>query len=284
MHKNFKHPVFHILIFGLLAGIIFLVLFGPKMPSTEDRRIVIGNADLAHVLASWTRTWQRPPTKEELKGVLQKYVMDEVVYQEALNQNMDDNNAAVKRSLIMQMDMLAASQGGGSEISEDDISAYYSLRKDQFQKLPTFSFSQVYFKQNREEKSVRAAIDQLNLNKTIPSEVKNVGDPLMLASDYSLQSTQQIDNTLGAGFSDQLNDLPLDQWSGPIKSSYGWHAIYLSEQKPASALPLEKVRNEIVREMEYEGKEAAREQFYTELLQQYEIVYEGEVKVVLNEK
>lgn len=101
MRKSFKHPVFHIVVFGLLAGIIILILSGLKMPSVVDRRIVIGNTDLAHVLVLLTRTWQYPPTKEDLTGVLQRYILHELVYQEALNQDGDDNNALVERSLIM---------------------------------------------------------------------------------------------------------------------------------------------------------------------------------------
>jgi hypothetical protein len=36
-------------------------------------------------------------------------------------------------------------------------------------------------------------------------------------------------------------------------------------------------------QLQYEDKDAAKEQFYTELLQQYEITYQGLAKQLVNE-
>jgi hypothetical protein len=54
--------------------------------------------------------------------------------------------------------------------------------------------------------------------------------------------------------------------------------VYITSITPESPAPLEAVKDEILREMEYEEKEAAKEQFYTELMRQYSIVYQGAAK------
>ncbi|MFL0354290.1 peptidyl-prolyl cis-trans isomerase [Xanthomarina sp. GH4-25] len=286
MNKLLNHPVIHILIFGLLLGIILITVFGAKLPSKEDKRIIINDADFAHILASWEKTWQRPPTKEEFQNVLENYVRDEVVYQEALNQHLDENNASVKRSLIMQMNMLAESQGSSENITEDDLKAYYELRKEKYLKPAEITFSQIYFSNKVENsKDVLVAIkNQLNANNTTPDNVSDVGESIMLESNFKNIATNKIDYTLGENVSQQLLELPLNSWQGPIASSFGSHLVYISQVNPEEPLPIEAVKNELLRELQYEGKDAAKEQFYTELMQQYEIIYKGEIKEFFNEK
>ena len=102
MKKTFDRPWFQITSLGFLIALVLLLLFGPVTPSEADRKIVIGDADEAQLIASWQSTWNRLPTKEELSGVLQNYVREEVLYQEALRQGLDKTNAAVKRALILR--------------------------------------------------------------------------------------------------------------------------------------------------------------------------------------
>ena len=104
-------PWFQVTSLGLLIAVVLLLLFGPGTPSESDRKIVIDDADVAQLIASWQSTWNRLPTREELSGILQNHVREEVLYQEALMQGLDKTNAAVKRALITQMDMLAESKG-----------------------------------------------------------------------------------------------------------------------------------------------------------------------------
>jgi peptidyl-prolyl cis-trans isomerase C len=68
-----------------------------------------------------------------------------------------------------------------------------------------------------------------------------------------------------------------------VPSAFGWHLIYLESLTPPRPLPLEAVRNEILLQLQYENKDAAKEQFYTELLQQYEITYQGLAKELVND-
>ncbi len=277
-----KKPIIRILGFGTLLAVVLLIVLGPKMNSSTERRLVIGEDDFAHVLATWQKTWQRPPSRQELNQILNSYVRDEVLYQEAIKQELDKNNAMVKRSLIMQMTMLAESQAEQQAITEEDIQAYYALRQDQYQQEARISFVQLYFSKEKRgesaEADVKKAIRELNRREDDPTTVSGSGDIIMLESKYEQQLESQIDKHFGEGFAKQLVALPEGTWSGPVASSYGWHAVYITDKQEGQARPLEAVKAEIIREMEYEEKEAAKEQFFTELMQQYNIVYEGEVK------
>ena len=283
MRTFFKHPVFQIFFFGILLGITLLIVYGTRQPELEDRKVVINDADLAHMIAGWQRTWKRMPTREELQGIMKSYVQDEVVYREALNQGLDRNNATVKRALISQMDMLAEGQGSERTISDEDIKAYYDLRKEQFVAPALLKFHQVYFKNEKDSLDLRNMAANWNQKGVAVEDGLKKGSPSLLPPRMNLQTTDAIDREFGNGFAETLMTLPQQQWSGPVRSGFGLHVIYIDTLIPAAPLSLEKVQNEISNLLQYEEKQAAKEQFYTELLQQYEVIYQGMAKDLLNE-
>ncbi len=238
---------------------------------------------MAQLIAGWQRTWNRMPTREELKGLMENHVREEVLYQEALNEGLDRNSAVVKRALITQMDMLAEGQGEQPEITEEALEAYYNLRKDQFISPAVISFKQVYFKEDQDSERLTALKDDWNQKDMDYETARLAGANTMLTPGMKDMPEDLIDREFGENFASKLQELTPGQWSGPVPSVFGWHLIYIDSMTPPLSLPLEAVRNEILMQLQYEDKDAAKEQFYTELLQQYEITYQGLAKQLVNE-
>ncbi|MCP9200500.1 peptidylprolyl isomerase [Gramella sp. GC03-9] len=278
-----KKPIAQILIFGCCLAAILLIVFGAKNPGLEDKKVLIGNADVAQLIASWERTWKRLPTKEELDGLLQNHVREEILYREALNQDMDENNAMIRRGLIVQMNMLAESQAQDKKVSEEAIQAYYDLRKDQFMSSPEYTFTQLSFDQTSTEEEIEKIKQQLIEDGKQPDSDDLPGKQGMLQRDFDGARLYDLGRTFGEGFAEQLDELPQNTWAGPVKSGYGWHLVYIENIKASEPLPLTEVRDAIITELQYEEAEAAREQFYTELRQEYDVVYEGIAKDLVND-
>ena len=78
-----------------------------------------------------------------------------------------------------------------------------------------------------------------------------------------------------ADFAQQLIELDGSNWSGPVTSGFGSHLVQVVERTEAVDAPLKQVWDEVVNELVYEEKQAAKEQFYTELLRQYSVSYQG---------
>ena len=276
-------PWFQVTSLGLLIAVVLLLLFGPGTPSESDRKIVIDDADVAQLIASWQSTWNRLPTREELSGILQNHVREEVLYQEALMQGLDKTNAAVKRALITQMDMLAEGQGEQGEITDADILAYYNLRKEQFLSPALLSFRQVYFGQEADETSLERLKDRWNTGGVDFEDALLEGTTTMLPPVMENTRAPLVDREFGEGFSARVESLEPGMWHGPVPSTFGWHLIFLDTLVPSAPLPLSAVRDDIYDQLQYEEKNAAREQFYTELIQQYDVTYRGLAKQIVNE-
>jgi peptidyl-prolyl cis-trans isomerase C len=283
MTDRLKNPIIQVVLLGLLICAALLLIFGPKMPSESDRIIVIDETDMAQLIAGWQRTWNRMPTREELKGLMENHVREEVLYQEALNEGLDRNSAVVKRALITQMDMLAEGQGEQPEITEEALEAYYNLRKEQFISPAVISFKQVYFTEDQDSDRLTALKDDWNQKNIDYETARLAGANTMLTPGMKDMPEDLIDREFGENFASKLQELTPGQWNGPVPSVFGWHLIYIDSMTPPRPLPLEAVRNEILMQLQYEDKDAAKEQFYTELLQQYEITYQGLAKQLVNE-
>ncbi|GAA4311479.1 hypothetical protein GCM10023115_32880 [Pontixanthobacter gangjinensis] len=283
MPAIFKKPLFRILLLGSCLAAILLIVFGPKTPGVEDKKVLIGNADVAQLIASWNRTWNRMPTEEELSGLLDNHVREEILYREALNQKFDENNSLIRRGLIVQMNMLAESQAQEKPVSEEAIKAYYDLRKDQYSSSPKYTFTQIYFDNSESEESISKIAQRLNTKNVKPDAEDLPGKKGMLQQRFENADDYNLRRVLGEDFPQKLDGLELNSWEGPISSGYGWHLVYITEKTPPEPLPLEAVRENILTELQYEEAQAAKEQFYTELRQQYDVVYEGIAKDLVND-
>ena len=63
-------------------------------------------------------------------------------------------------------------------------------------------------------------------------------------------------------------------WSGPIKSGFGWHLIYMKEKVDTRVDDFASIRNELVRDLEYENQKMMYNQVYKEFKKNYNVVYE----------
>jgi len=273
-----QNPLTHVLLFGFFLAIILLIVFGIPTNEQDKRRIVITNNDVQQLWTGWKRTWQRDPTEKELRTQLQNYVREEVLYREALKRNYDRDDIVIKRSLVRKMDFLAEGQVQARDITDDEIKAYFDLRRERYRFPPKISFVHIYFNLDQRgeftEIAVKEAIEKLR-NKT-PDDVdlEDYGDRFMLNNRYRAQTPREIQSQFGEDFANELIALEPGKWQGPVASGYGFHAVFV-EKRISSRIPdWQEVKSNILNDMLLEERAAAKEQFYTEILRQYEVVFQ----------
>jgi hypothetical protein len=100
------------------------------------------------------------------------------------------------------------------------------------------------------------------------------GDSSLIAIEFDDASAYHIDNTFGSGFSGQLADQSLNEWSQPLRSGLGFHIVKLTARKPGVLPPLGEIRDAVLRDWSYEREAAARKDIEKELLAAYDIAVE----------
>jgi hypothetical protein len=274
-------PVTHIVILGLLVAAAVLLVKGPPT-ANESQRVVVTGADLVQLSAAFTRTWQREPTSDELRNSLEQHIRQEVLYREALARGYDRDDLVVRRAMQQKMEFLAASQAVREPPTEEEVEAFFALRKERYRLPAVLSFVQVYVSVDRRGEAAEAyagrLLERLRSEDPEPAILETVGDPIMLPVASVDRTEQDVASTFGGEFAEILVGLPVGEWRGPVVSGYGLHLVKITERQESRIPEWREVGARVINDMEFEARASSKDQLYQEIAQNYEIVFDSQVR------
>jgi hypothetical protein len=245
-------------------------------PGPGPVRIEIDADHVQRLTESWTLLWQRPPTAEELAGLVETEVREEVLYREAVAMGLDRDDTIIRRRLVQKMEFLAEDAPSMRDPEPQDLRAWYETHRDRFLLPPRISFTQVYFsffkhKDRAREEAVQALDDLAGLGSEAADDPA-LGDRFMFQLRYEARSREEVSQTFGARFADALFQLPAGEWQGPLESSFGWHLARIDRIITPETPPFETVEPQVRYEWLADQRAAARRQAFERLRSRYEIV------------
>ena len=256
---------------ALLAGVVWAVQ-GPPGSYGSRPEIIVTQAEVAHQMARWEKMWGRPPTKAELRKAVDGYVRNEILYREALARGMDREDPRVRMALIQKMQMLAAGQSDARGVTEEDLSAFFALRKEQYRIPAKVRLIQLFFK---DEPDSREKADSLlaQFQKQEPTEavLRVAGDATMIAAVQEAVTAVHLEKQFGTDFTAEVLSLPEGKWSGPVRSGHGLHVVKVFDRQPGRIPDLAKVRDKVENDLLYEARKASQEQGYQEIAGKYRV-------------
>jgi hypothetical protein len=275
MNKLLKDPLLHFLLIG--AG-LFLVFGLIKSPSgNEENRIVITGGDIDALQANFVRTWQRPPTENELQSLIEDRVQDEIAVREAAAMGLDQDDAVIRRRLRMKMELLMEDIAGLSPPSDEDLAAFLQEHRDLFYQEPQVSFKQVYLNSDKRGAGVgndaRAMLAKLTAEGP-GADPESFSDPNMLPKEFSLSYARDIERLFGAAFANGILEVEPGKWAGPVWSSYGLHLVFVRQRIEGRDPELAEVREEVEREWTAKRRREFKEETYQKLRERYTVVIE----------
>ena len=272
LRRILREPLVHFLVLGL--GL--LVLYGIFRPAeeTRDDRIVVSTAQIERLAALWQRQWRRPPTQQELTGLIESHIREEVLYREAQAIGLDRDDTVIRRRLAQKIEFLAQDLALQGSPPEAELRAFFEKNADKFGIPGRLSFSHVYV--NRDQRGPEAESDAKQILDSLrggadPSEQ---GDRFMLQGHYALRSSDEVARELGTAFSTAIFELPVGDWHGPIESGYGIHLVRVEEREEGFLPEFETVRTQVENEYTSVKRRETNETFYAKLREGYEIVIE----------
>jgi len=267
----------HMLGFGLLLALAILLAKGPPVDREDSGRVVFTEADLAQVSATFERTWSRPPTAIELRKAFDRYVRDEVFYREAIARGLDRYDPVVKMSLVRKITMLGTAQAQAAEPTDAELKAYFELRTERYRIPAWFDLMQVCLRPDKhgEHTGTVAAelLAGLREKDPRPEALAELGDVLMLPNTAKDMSEEELARVFGTVFRDAVMSLAVGRWEGPVESGFGLHLVKITRREESRIPEWTEVRDSLASDMQYEGRKAAEDQFYAELLPRYQVAY-----------
>lgn len=271
MLKRFiREPLVHFL---LLAALVFaaygLVTGRQEATGTID----VTQAKIEQMAGLFAKTWQRPPTAEELKGLIDDYVKEEVYVREALRMGLDTDDAVIRKRLRLKMEFLNAAEAEATPPTEGELQAFLESHPDKFRQAPRASFEQVYInpdKHGADASAVAAAL--LEPLRKDAGLAATAGDPTLLPAAMPLTDQHGIAGVFGEDFAAAVIDVAPGQWQGPISSGFGLHLVKVIERVAGSLPALSDIRPAVEREWMNDRRNAVERQRLDALLSRYKVV------------
>lgn len=271
MKNILKEPLVHFLLFGLGLFILFGLV---NKKNDGGDTILIDDYDMKNIIASWEMQWKRLPTDEELKSLIQQNIKQEIFYQEALKMNLDHNDEIIKRRLAQKMQFLSNDLATISEPTEEELEKYYDEHVEEYKTPYSYSLYQIIFSPDQRKDPKNDALILLDRikNKT-PDQLEGQGDPMPFPYAFNQVDASELKRQLGNKFSEELPNLPISQWAGPILSGFGYHLVYIVKRTPPQKPELVSIKDEILRDFEYEKQRKLDELIFQELKKKYQVEF-----------
>ena len=269
-----REPLLQFIVLGaILFGLFHLV---DREKAEAPARIVISSARIANLADGFARTWRRPPGKEELQGLVDDYIRDEVFYREGRAAGLDRDDVIIRRRVRQKMEFLAEDMSA-PEPGEEQLAAYLKANPERFRTEDRLTFQQVFLSAARrgraiddDSKQVANALDRAEaaVDKTA------LGDPFLLGEEFQAVSQSEVASLFGESFAKQISVMEPGRWQGPISSSFGQHFVNIGERISGILPPLDAVRETVRREWSNARRLEAERKLYGSLRERYEIVVE----------
>jgi hypothetical protein len=268
-----REPLLHFILIGL-------VLFGASFLWTSrgtesENLIAVTSLEVEWLRRNWEARWQRPPTETELRGLVNDFVRQEVLYREAIAMGLDRDDQVVRNRMVQKLELLTDDLAAQAQPAEVELQTYMQENMERYLIPERRSFTHVYFNVDRRGESVVATAEdvlrQLRANPAGARRAAELGDRFMLQHDYAQQSPVEVARGFGQRFADSLFTVAPGEWQGPIISGYGLHLVLVTDVTESRVPELAQVRNAVLRDYLTSIREQASEALYNSLLQNYEI-------------
>jgi len=270
-----REPLVHFLALGALLFLWYQWSGGGAGPGSS--RIVLTGGRIESLVAGFQKTWQRPPSEAELKGLIDDYVREEIATREATAAGLDRDDTIIRRRLRQKLEFLVEEAIDSTELTEEELTAWLAAHADNYRIEPQLAFRQVYVSRDRRGASAEADAKALlaRLEKEGPdAPLDEVGDSLMLPSEFALAPRREVARTFGEKFADAVLALPPGRWAGPVESGYGLHLVLVRERIGGAEPELQLVRAQVERDFLADRRRRQLDAMYERLLEKYTVVFE----------
>jgi peptidyl-prolyl cis-trans isomerase C len=279
LRRFIRDPLFHFLLAGAAIYLSYAVTNSPDQAElADDKTIIVSSGEIDWLASSWQKRWNRPPTEEELDGLIRQQVRETVLYREALAMGLDKDDVVLRRRLAQKLEFLSQDMLQPDPPAEEELRAYFDENKERYRAPDTITMSHVFFDPDKRGDKTLDDADvvkaELASFEEAPVDAKAFGDAFLLQSYYPQIAQSELAKLFGSGFAEPVFEQEPGNWQGPVLSGYGTHLVYLHEKTVQPEPVFDQVSDAVLADWIDEKREELNERFITALLDRYNVVLE----------
>jgi len=256
----------------VLIGLLLFLLHAWVAPADEaGKRIVVNQARVDDMAREYRAQLGRSPTPDELKGLVDTYVHDEILYREGMAQGLGRDDPVIRRRVLQKYEIILEEESGGAAPSDADLAAYLDAHRADFERPGSVTFDQVFFAASASVAEVERRFEAARNAAVRGADPATLGQDSLLPRHVEATSLDRVAQDFGPTFAKGLAGAPVGQWTGPLPSSYGAHLVRVTARAPPSLPPLDEVRAAVARDWEGDRRRRALAANYGKLRSDYDI-------------
>jgi PPIC-type PPIASE domain len=272
MRRLVREPLLH---FAALGAAIFVAYSLIGVPTVDNSEIVVTADRIASLSAQFSAMHGgRPATDAELRGLIDAYVRDEMLYREGLALGLDRDDPVVRNRVRQKADILRG-DAFSAEPTDADLQTYLDAHQRDFDIPGRVSLEQVYIDPARHREPIdeiaAAALKALARGES----PQTLGDRTMLPSTMTRVMPTEIRVRFGEAFEQHLAQITHDHWDGPVVTTYGGHLVRVTWREPPTRATLANARDVVTREWSRAHAAQMKEEFYRTLATRYTVQIES---------
>ena len=270
-----REPLLHFVLLGLLTWCVCDYGNGRR----ERYTIHIGAAQREYLASTYRQQFGQPPGSVQLARLIDGYVSDEIRFREGLALGLDRDDEIVRRRVIQKYDFLRSDLVVPEQPTPAVLERWFEQNRMRYQIPERVSFAQVYFA-SPDDRPVSTVPERVlralaQLREAHASRAEGVGDPFPGPSDVGALTKDDAVRVFGQSeVSEELFSVPIGQWTGPMRSGYGWHLIYLTHRLAARVPTLEEVRGRVLADYLADQREAINAGQFNALKARYTLTWD----------
>lgn len=272
-----RDPLLHFLVIGAALFAALSALQPPESASPE--RIAVSRADMLRFVQYRSKAFEAGAAarlfdglgEADRKRLIDDYVREEALYREAKALGVADTDYVVRERMVQSALFLADAAAGAGPVSESELADFFKKHAADYKIEASITFAHVFFENENAEGRARAMVARLNAEKAPFEAATQHGDRFPFHVNYVERTYDYVASQFGDLTTAALFDpaTALNVWTGPYRSDYGFHAIFVSGRTENRQPELAEIREKVAEDALRAKEDAAREKEVAAIVERY---------------
>jgi peptidyl-prolyl cis-trans isomerase C len=275
--RLFKEPLLQFLIIGAAIYGAYALFAAPE-DDYRDTVVLVDSKRIDAMISEWESRWNRSPTRQEISGLIQAYIKEDVLYRQAVAMGLNEDDPITRRRMAQKLEFLTSDLAQFQQPAEGELERFFEENEEAYREPDVISFTQIFVDPDArgDETLIDAEeiLEQVKAAGEPGEETSQLGDRFMLQNYFASATEMDIRRQMGSGFAQQVMQLAPGQWHGPVLSGYGVHLVYVYDFQEAAAPVLENVQARVLEDWHTQKRDEFNAEFLKSLKSRYEIIIE----------